>query len=166
MSERENRERPRGGAGSAQAICKNRRARFEYRLEDPVEAGLELLGSEVKALRAGAASLSEAFARVRNGQVFLCNAHIAPYDPASRDNHLPERERRLLLHRREIDKLAGRVKERGMTLIPLELYFKDGRAKVTIALARGKRFYDKREDIAKREAERRIRRATKLRHRR
>lgn len=149
-----------------QSICRNRRARFEYRLEESFEAGIELLGSEVKSLRAGAASLSEAYARVREGQVYLCQAHIAPYDPASRDNHDALRERRLLLHRREIDKLAGRVKERGMTLVPLELYFKEGRAKVRVALARGKRTYDKREGIARREAERRIRRATKLRHRR
>jgi SsrA-binding protein len=156
----------RDAQAKTQAICKNRRARFEYQLFDTFEAGIELLGSEVKSLRAGSASLTEAYGRVRDAQVYLCNAHIAPYDPASRENHEPERERRLLLHRREIEKIAGRVKEKGMTLIPLELYFKNGFAKVSIALARGKRAYDKREDIAKREADRRIRRATKLRHRR
>jgi SsrA-binding protein len=152
--------------GEIRSICRNRRARFEYHLLETYEAGLALRGSEVKSLRAGGASLGESYARVRDGQLFLCKAHIAPYDPASRENHEPERDRRLLLHRREIDKIAGRVKERGMTLVPLELYFKKGRAKVSLAIARGKRAYDKREDIAKREAERRIRRATKLRHRR
>jgi SsrA-binding protein len=142
-------------------VCKNRKARHRYRVEETIEAGIELLGPEVKSLRAGQASLTEAYARIKNGEVYLVKAHIAPYAEASRENPEPERDRRLLLHRREIDRLEGRVRERGFTLVPLEIYFKGGKAKVTIALARGKRTFDRREDILRRETERRVRRAMK-----
>jgi SsrA-binding protein len=144
-------------------IADNRRARHEYELLDRFEAGLVLVGTEVKSLRAGKASLQQAHAQVRDGDVWLVGANIAEYPQASRRNHEPERERRLLLHRREIDELAGKVSERGLTLVPLRLYFKDGRVKVEIALARGKDVRDKRRDIADREAKREMERAMKMR---
>ena len=147
-------------------ICTNRRARHRYHLEETVEAGMALRGSEVKSLRAGKANLSDAYVRIHKGEAFLAKVHIAPYDPANRENHDPERERKLLLHRREIDRLGGKVRERGYTLVPLEMYFVGGHAKVKIALAKGKRLYDKREAIAKRETERRLRRILKRKARR
>lgn len=140
-------------------VCTNRRARREYQIEETVEAGLVLLGSEVKSLRAGGAHLRDSYARVRGGEAFLVKAHIAPYEQANRANHDPDRERKLLLHRREIDRLGGKVRERGFTLVPLELYFEGGFAKVRLALARGKKMYDRRRDIARKEAEERMRRA-------
>ncbi len=146
-------------------VCSNRRARFDYHIEETFEAGLVLVGSEVKSLRAGKAHLKDAYARVENGELFLIKAHIAPYDQANRQNHAPERERKLLLNRREIHRLRGKVRERGFTLIPLDIYFRKGRAKLTLALARGKRRYDKREAIAKRETERDLRRLIKRRQR-
>ncbi len=142
-------------------VCSNRRARFDYHIEETFEAGLVLVGSEVKSLRAGRAHLKDAYARVNNGEVFLMKVHIAPYAQANLQNHEPERERKLLLNRREIHRLQGKVRERGFTLIPLEIYFRKGRAKLTLALARGKRRFDKREAIAKRETERRLRRAVR-----
>jgi len=144
-------------------IADNRRVRHEYELLDRFEAGLALVGTEVKSLRAGKASLQQAHAQVRDGDVWLVGANIAEYPQASRRNHEPERDRKLLLHRREIDELAGKVSERGLTLVPLRLYFKDGRAKVEIALARGKDVRDKRRDIADREAKREMERAMKMR---
>jgi SsrA-binding protein len=146
-------------------IADNRRARHEYELLDRFEAGLALVGTEVKSLRAGKASLQQAHAQVRDGDVWLVGANIAEYPQASRRNHEPERDRKLLLHRREIDELAGKVSERGLTLVPLRLYFKDGRVKVEIALARGKDVRDKRRDIADREAKREMERALKSRSR-
>jgi len=146
-------------------VCTNRRARYEYQIEETFEAGLVLLGSEVKSLRAGKANLKDAYARIAKRDVFLAKVHIGPYEQAGRQNHEPERERKLLLHRREIEKLRGKVRERGYTLIPLDLYFKNGRAKVTLALARGKRRYDKREAIAKRETDRKLRGVLKRRMR-
>ena len=146
-------------------VCSNRRARRNYHIEDTVEAGLVLTGTEVKALREGRANLSDAYARPRGNELFLINAHISQYDRA-RDNHEPERERKLLLHRREITKLSIKLRERGFTLIPLEIYFKGSHAKVKLGLARGKREYDKREDIAKRESERKLRRVLKRHTRR
>ncbi len=146
-------------------VCSNRRARYEYHIEDTLEAGLVLVGSEVKSLRAGKANLKDAYARVTKSEVFLTKAHIAAYEQANRQNHEPERDRKLLLHRREIDRLRGKVRERGFTLIPLDIYFLNGRAKLTLALARGKRRYDKREAIAKRETERDLRRLIKRRQR-
>ncbi|MFQ5514674.1 MAG: SsrA-binding protein SmpB [Myxococcota bacterium] len=151
---------------SRKSVCSNRRARREYHIEDTVEAGLVLQGSEVKSLRAGRANLKDAYARVRDREIYLVKAHIAPYEQANRENHEPERDRKLLLHRREIDRLRVKVRERGYTLVPLELYFRAGRAKVTLALARGKKHYDKREAVAKRDADRRMARVLRRRQRR
>jgi SsrA-binding protein len=146
-------------------VASNRRARFDYEILDTVEAGIALLGPEVKSLRAGKASLGDAYAIVRGGEVFLVGAHIGPYEQAGRANAPPRRERKLLLHRAEISRLAGRVAERGFTLVPIELYFKQGRAKVQLGLARGKRRYDKRETIRERESEREVQRAVRGRGR-
>jgi SsrA-binding protein len=151
---------------SVKLVADNRRARFDYAIEETVEAGLSLTGTEVKSLRLGRANLRDAHALIRDGEVYLLNAHIAPYEQGNRMNHEPTRTRKLLLHRREIDHLAGRVRQQGMTLVPLRLYFNDrGRAKVEIALARGKKRYDKREAMAKRDAERQIARAMRQRQR-
>ncbi|UCE87092.1 MAG: SsrA-binding protein SmpB [Deltaproteobacteria bacterium] len=147
-------------------IAKNRRGRFDYEILDTVEAGIALLGPEVKSLRAGKASLSDAYAVVRRGEVYLVNAHISPYEQAGRENPDPRRDRKLLLHRAEIARLHGKVAERGLTLVPLSLYFKDGRVKVELALARGKRRYDKREAIRRREEDRELRRVARGRGRR
>ena len=146
-------------------VSDNRRARHEYTLLERVEAGLQLVGTEVKSLRANGASLAQAYAEERGGEIWLVGAHIAPYDKSGATGHDPDRARKLLLHRREIDRLAGRARERGLTLVPTRLYFKDGRAKVEIALARGKELRDKRRDIAKRDADRQIERALKSRNR-
>jgi len=139
-------------------IASNRKARYEYEILDTFEAGMVLLGPEVKSLRAGKASLGDAYAEIRRGELYLLNAHIGAYDQAGRANAPPLRERKLLLHRSEISRLAGRVAERGLTLVPLQLYFKNGRAKVELALARGKRRYDKRQAIRKRESDRDLKR--------
>ncbi len=146
-------------------IADNRRARHEYELLERVEAGLVLKGTEVKALREGRATIQRAFGDVRGDEIWLVGANIAAYDKGGLANHDPERDRKLLLHRREIDRLRGRVSEKGLTLVPTRLYFKDGRAKVEIALARGKEGRDKRRDIASREADRQIERALKSRSR-
>ena len=140
-------------------IAQNKKARHDYHLEDFLEAGLVLTGTEVKSLRAGRASLVDAYAAVKDGEVWLHNAHIPEYDQGSWTNHEPRRARKLLLHRSEIAKLIGKTKESGLTLVPLSLYFKDGNAKVEIALARGKRAYDKRQSLAARDAAREIDRA-------
>jgi SsrA-binding protein len=140
-------------------IARNKRARHEYQILDTWEAGLVLTGPEVKSLRAGKASLGEAFARVEGGEVWLHDLHISPYDPASQWNADPVRPRKVLLHRREIRRLIGGVQEKGLTLVPLELYFRRGLAKVTLALARGKKLYDKRETLKRRDAQREIERA-------
>jgi SsrA-binding protein len=142
-------------------IAENRRARHDYHLVERHEAGVELSGTEVKSLREGHANLQRAYAEVRDGQVWLVGAHIAPYERGTYANHEPDRDRRLLLHRREIDSLQGKVRERGFTLVPTRLYWKNGRAKVEIALARGKETHDKRRDIARRDAQRDIERALK-----
>ena len=146
-------------------VASNRRARFDYEILDTLEAGIELRGPEVKSLRAGKASLNEAYAVVRGGEAFLVNAHINPYEEAGRENPDPRRERRLLLHKREIVRLQGQVAERGRTLVPLALYFRGGRAKLELALARGKRRFDKRETIRRREQEREVARALRTRGR-
>lgn len=143
------------------SICKNRKAHFQYSIEETVEAGLVLTGSEVKSLRAGGANLSDAYAQVRGTEMFLHKAHIAPYTHAGNANHLPERVRKLLLHRREIHRLGGRLRERGLTIVPIEMYWKGGRAKVELGLGRGKKLYDKRQAIATREADMRVRQATR-----
>jgi SsrA-binding protein len=126
-------------------IAQNKKARHDYHVEDTFEAGLVLLGTEVKSLRAGRASLVDAYGRIKDGEVWLENAHIPEYTEGSWTNHEPRRSRKLLLHRGEIARLIGKTKESGLTLVPLALYFKDGKAKVEIALARGKKAYDKRQ---------------------
>ena len=140
-------------------IAQNRRARHDYHIEETVEGGLVLTGTEVKALRAGRASLQESFARVEGGEVWIHKMHIPPYEPASLFNHDPLRSRKVLLHRREISRLLGKAQQKGYTLIPLRLYWQHGVAKVELAVARGKRAYDKREAIARREAQRQIEKA-------
>jgi len=135
-------------------VTSNRRALHDYEIFEKVEAGLVLLGPEVKSLREGRANLSDAYAVLRRGEAFLINAHVSPYEKAGRENADPRRERKLLLHRIEIARLAVKVAERGFTLVPLSLYFKNGRAKVELGLARGKRVYDKRESIRRREEQR------------
>ena len=144
-------------------IADNRRARHDYELLERFEAGLVLTGTEVKSLRQGRASLAQAFAEVRDGEVWLVGAEIATYDHGNIANHEPSRDRKLLLHRGEIASLYGKVRERGLTLVPTRMYWKDGRAKVEIALARGKQTIDKRRDIARREADRAMQRALKAR---
>ena len=139
-------------------IVDNRRARHDYHLGDRVEAGVVLTGTEVKALREGKTSLQRAYADVENGEAWLVGVHIPEYLQGNRANHDPERPRKLLLHRREIDRLYGQVKEKGVTLVPTRMYFKDGRVKVEIAVARGKELHDKRRDIAARDAQRQIER--------
>ena len=147
-------------------IATNRKAGRDFHLEERHEAGLVLAGTEIKSIRAGMVNLSDGYVQPRDGELWLFNVHIAPYDPAGRYGHEPHRPRKLLLHRREIARLVSRVKERGYTIVPVKLYLKEGLAKVEIALARGKRKYDKREAIAKRDAEREIDRALKERGRR
>ena len=144
-------------------IVENRRARHDYHLVERVEAGIVLTGTEVKSLRAGRASLQQAYAEVRDGEAWLIGAHISAYEEGNRENHDPDRPRKLLLHRKELDSLFGKVRERGFTLVPTRLYFRDGRVKVELALARGKDVRDKRRDIARREAQRDIERALKSR---
>jgi SsrA-binding protein len=146
-------------------IADNRRARHDYHLLDRFEAGLVLTGTEVKSLREGRANLGQAYADVRGSEVWLVGAHISVYDQGNYANHDPDRDRKLLLHRKEIASLIGKVRERGLTLVPTRLYFKNGRAKVELALARGKERQDKRRDIARREADRQIERALKSRNR-
>jgi SsrA-binding protein len=140
-------------------VATNRRARHDYAIEDAFEAGIVLIGSEIKSIRAGRVNLRDSYATVEEGEVWLHNVHIAPYDPASRFGHEPRRRRKLLLHKRQIARLSSRVQEKGYTLVPLRLYLRDNRAKIELALARGKRQYDKREAIAKREDQRRAQRA-------
>jgi SsrA-binding protein len=144
-------------------ICRNRKAYFEYTIDALYEAGMVLKGTEVKSLRQGKASINDAYARFQDGEIYLYNAHISPYTPAALDSHNPERPRKLLLHRWELRRLLGKTQERGYTLIPLRLYFKDEHAKVEIALARGKKKVDKRETIRRREEQREMERARKRR---
>jgi len=145
-------------------IAENRRARHDYHLLERVEAGLVLTGTEVKSLRDGQAELRRAYGDVRDGEIWLVGAHIAPYEQGGvLGRHDPDRDRKLLLHRREIDSMIGKVQEKGLTLVPTRLYWRDGRAKVELAVARGKEVRDKRRDIAKRDADRQIERALKSR---
>jgi len=144
-------------------IARNRRARHDYHIEDTYEAGLVLTGTEVKSLRLGRASLADGFAEISGGEAWLHNVHIPEYVQGTWTNHTPRRIRKLLLHRSEIDRLVSKTSEQGLTIIPLELYFKDGNVKVEIALARGKRTYDKRQDLAKRDAAREVDRALRRR---
>jgi SsrA-binding protein len=151
------------GSRGEKLIADNRRARHEYHLLERVEAGLALTGSEVKSLRQGHATLQRAYADPRDGELWLVGVHIPAYEQASVEPHDPDRDRKLLLHRRQIDQLSAKVAERGLTLVPTRLYFKNGRAKVELALARGKELRDKRRDIAERETRRRIERELKSR---
>jgi SsrA-binding protein len=144
-------------------IATNRQARHRYHFLETWEAGLVLTGTEVKALRDGKAQIKDGYATVRDGEVWLHNVHIPPYGPASRENHEPERSRKLLMHRREIERLIGKTREKGLTLVPTRLYFRDGRAKVEVALAKGKDVGDKRQTIKEREMKREMERAIRAR---
>jgi len=145
-------------------VAVNRKARHDYFIEETYEAGIVLTGSEIKSVRAGRVNLRDSYAIVKDGEVWLLNVHIAPYQQASsHERHDPRRTRKLLLHRRQINRLAGKVQAKGYTLVPLRIYLKDNRAKVEIALARGKKLYDKRRAIAEREAQREMERAIKRR---
>ncbi|MCY0880402.1 MAG: SsrA-binding protein SmpB [Firmicutes bacterium] len=153
-------------ARQERAITENRQARHNYFIDEVIEAGLVLTGTEVKSLRLGRVNLRDSFARIQNGEVFLFNCHIAPYDHGNRWNHEPYRDRKLLLHKKQIRELMGKVKQQGLTLVPLKMYFDEkGRAKVALALARGKKVYDKRQTIAARDAARHIDRALKQHNR-
>jgi SsrA-binding protein len=140
-------------------IATNRQARFRYHFLETWEAGLVLTGTEVKSLREGKAQIKDGYASVRDGEVWLYNVHIPPYAPASRTNHEPERPRKVLMHRREIERLIGKTREKGLTLVPTRLYFRNGRVKVEIALAKGKDVGDKRQTIKEREVKREMERA-------
>jgi len=142
-------------------ICQNKKAWHDYFIEDRYEAGISLLGSEVKSLRLGKVSLGDSYAKIKNGEIYLVDAHISPYPYANRFNHDPLRPRKLLLHKREIQRLTGKVQEKGFTLIPLRLYFSDGKVKVELGLAKGKKQYDKRETLKRKTIEREIERGRK-----
>jgi SsrA-binding protein len=145
-------------------VCTHPRAKRDYDIEENYEAGIELKGSEVKSLRANQASIKESFAMIRDEEVFLINSYIAPYEQANLFNHEPRRERKLLLNKREINRLMGKTLIRGYTLIPLKIYFKKGKAKVDLALGKGKKVHDRRDDIKKREADREMEKALKRRY--
>lgn len=142
-------------------LATNRKARHEYLILDTLEAGVVLRGSEIKSLRAGQMSLQESYVQIEDGEAWLVNAHIATYDPASRENHEPRRKRKLLLHKKEISRLWDQIKKKGVTIIPLKVYLKNGRAKIEIAAGQGKKLYDKRREIAKKDADMEMRRAQK-----
>ena len=144
-------------------VATNRKAGFEYFLLEKFEAGIALQGSEIKSIRAGQMSLSESFVRVEPNEAWLMDAHIAPYEPASRMNHDPVRPRRLLLHKKQLRELFNNIRQKGMTVVPTRVYIKEGRAKIEIALARGKKAYDKRATIAKRDQAREAERETRVR---
>ncbi|MEX2178024.1 MAG: SsrA-binding protein SmpB [Gemmatimonadaceae bacterium] len=145
------------------SVARNKRARFDYHLMQTFEAGIVLSGTEVKSLRKGKANIGDAYGVLRDGEVFLLNAHIPPYDQGGYVNHEPTRSRKLLLHRREISRLIGSVERQGLTLIPLELYFKNGKAKVALALGKGKKVHDKRDTEKQRDAEREMARVGRAR---
>jgi SsrA-binding protein len=140
-------------------ICQNKKARHDYEIVETIEAGIALKGTEVKSLRMGKANLKDSYARIKNGEVYLIGTHISPYPYATYNNHAPLRDRKLLLKRQEIRKLIGKTKEKGLTLIPLRLYFKGGIVKVELALAKGKRLFDKRETLRRKTMEREAQRA-------
>ncbi|RME82907.1 MAG: SsrA-binding protein SmpB [Caldilineae bacterium] len=148
-------------ADGIKIIATNRKAYHDYHIVETIEAGIALTGTEIKSVREGRVNLRDAYAVIRDGEVWLVNMHIAPYHHGHRDNHEPRRERKLLLHRKEINRLLGKVQERGWTLVPLKVYLKRNRAKVELALVRGKRLYDKRQAIARRDAERDLQRTLK-----
>jgi SsrA-binding protein len=144
-------------------VAVNRRARHEYAIDETLEAGIALTGTEIKSIRAGRVNLAEAYARIERGEAWLIGAHIAPYEQGNRNNHEPTRTRKLLLHRDQISELIGRTQAKGFTLVPLKLYIRNGMAKLEIGVARGKKAYDKRRTIAERDARRELERATKER---
>jgi len=144
-------------------IATNRKAKFEYFLLEDFEAGMVLFGSEIKSIRARKASIAEAYVQIIGDEAWLINSHIAPYDPASRENHDPKRKRKLLLNKREINSIADGLQKKGLTIIPTELYLKEGLAKINISLAKGKKLYDKRHEIAKKDMDREIGRMYKRR---
>lgn len=144
---------------SSKIVCKNKKAFHDYFIEETLEVGIVLQGTEVKSLRVGKVNLMDSYAYVKNGEMFLMNAHISPYSHGNRFNADPTRSRKLLLHRKEIKRFTGKVRERGYSLIPLSIYFKNGKAKVEIALAKGKKQFDKRETLKKKTAEREMERA-------
>ena len=146
---------------SDRAIATNRRARYEYEILETLEAGLVLRGTEVKSLRAAQVNFKDSYATVRNGEIWLLGCHISPYSHGTDANHDPERDRKLLLHAREITRLTGKIAERGLTLVPLKLYFKSGRAKLEIGLARGKKLHDKRSALREREVRREMDKAAR-----
>lgn len=146
-------------AEGIKVVAQNKKARHDYHIEETYEAGLVLTGTEIKSVRAGKVNLRDSYARIKDGEVFLLNMHISPYEQGNRFNHDPLRTRKLLLHKREINKLIGLTKEKGYTLVPLKIYLKNGLAKVDLAVAKGKKLYDKRESMKKRDAQREIERA-------
>jgi SsrA-binding protein len=146
-----------------QTVALNRRARHDYAIDETIEAGLVLTGTEIKSIRAGRANLAEAYARIERGEAWLIGAHIAPYEQGNRNNHEPTRTRKLLLHRDQIAELVGRTQAKGFTLVPLRLYLRDGMAKLEIGVARGKKTHDKRRAIAERDMRRDLQRETKAR---
>lgn len=149
-------------AGDIKVVCQNKKAYHDYFIDETIEAGIVLVGTEVKSLRLGMANLKDSYARVKEGELFLVNTHISPYKQADRFTQPePDRTRKLLLHKQEISKLIGKTKEKGYTLVPTKIYFKNGRAKVEIALAKGKKLFDKREAIKKKTVEREMERAVK-----
>jgi len=141
--------------------CTNKKARRNYAIDETYEAGMVLMGTEVKALRQGKAHLKDSYARIKDGEIFLVDTHISPYSHGNQLNHEPERIRKLLMHKREIRKLYGKTRERGYTLVPLKIYFKDGKAKVEIGLGKGKKLHDKREDLKRKDMEREMERSFK-----
>jgi SsrA-binding protein len=152
-------------AEGVKIVCRNRRAFHEYTIEDTLECGIVLTGTEVKSLREGVGGLEEAYAKIEDGEVWLIGSDIPEYSMGNRMNHKPKRPRKLLMHRREIAKFAGKASQRGFTLVPLKMYFKDGRAKVELAVARGKQLHDKRQAAKKADAQKEIRRTLSERRR-
>lgn len=149
---------------SEKIICNNKKAYHDYFIEEKIEAGMVLTGTEVKSLRMGKANLNDSFATVKSGEAFLNNLHISPYDFGNRENHDPDRMRKLLLHKKEITKLFSRIREQGYSLVPLRLYFKNGMVKVEMGLAKGKKLYDKRQDMKQKDHKREMSQAFKERH--
>ncbi|MEK3992029.1 SsrA-binding protein SmpB [Robertmurraya sp. FSL R5-0851] len=145
--------------GMGKVVAQNKKANHDYCIEETYEAGMVLQGTEIKSIRNGRINLKDSYARIQNGEIYLLNAHISPYEQGNRYNHDPLRQRKLLLHKREIDKLLGETKEAGYALVPLKVYLKNGYAKILIGLGKGKKNYDKREDLKKKEAKRDIERA-------
>ena len=149
------------GEKGIKILIDNRKARHDYHILDTYEAGIVLKGTEVKSIRAGKANLKDSYARVEKGELFLYNMHISPYEQGNRFNHEPKRTRKLLMHKHEINRLLGRTKEKGLSLVPLKLYFKNNKVKVELALAKGKKLHDKRRALAERDAKREMERARK-----